>query len=81
VLAEFLKSCGQEEEGKGNAILTSVWATAVAVIFLQKKLPDLKNDGMLMAHKSTRWMDRTLADLPSNKSPVTEWLSQAQKLF
>ena len=66
-----------------DVTLSALWATAVAVAFLEKKLPNLKNDWTLMVQKSTRWMERTLATLPPQKShgPASGWLAQALKLF
>ena len=82
-LREFIKHGDEEEEEEEDTTLSSLWATAVAVAFLQKNLPNLKNDWTLMVQKSTRWMERTLATLPPQKShgPASGWLAQALKLF
>jgi hypothetical protein len=72
--AKLRRICsGEASEGKQQ----QMWATALALAFLESRLGAIADDWAMMADKSRRWMRReTAAD---HALATVDWLNEAKK--
>jgi hypothetical protein len=76
-----LTASGEQDEASKQHQRQTVWATALALAFLETALGAIADDWAMMADKSRRWLRReTQATSSSSSTPRVDWLNEAKQL-